>query len=242
MNIGVIFAGGVGKRMNSRVKPKQFINVYGKPIIIHTLEVFENHEEIDAIAVACLKEWIPYLEELLAKFNIRKVKKIVPGGASGQESIYNGLLAAEEIAGGEKSVVLIHDGVRPLIHEKTITDNIASVREHGSAITSVTVKETVLVVSKDNSIDSVPKRDDTRLARAPQSFYLDEIIGAHRRAMAEDKYDFIDSCSMMQYFGKKLYLIEGPQENIKITTPDDFYTMRALLDAKEEAQIYGLED
>ena len=80
-----------------------------------------------------------------------------------------------------------------------------------------------------------------RLARAPQSFYLDEIIGAHRKAMAENKYDFIDSCSMMQYYGKKLYLIEGPQENIKITTPDDFYTMRALLDAREEAQIYGLE-
>lgn len=242
MNIGVIFAGGVGKRMNSRVKPKQFINVYGKPIIIHTLELFDNHEEIDAIAVACLEDWIPYLEELLEKFNIKKVKKIVPGGASGQESIYNGLKAAEEIADGEKSIVLIHDGVRPLIHAKTISDNIASVQEHGSAITSVTVKETVLVVSKDNSIDSVPKREDTRLARAPQSFYLDEIIGAHRKAIAENKLDFIDSCSMMQYYGKKLYLIEGPQENIKITTPDDFYTMRALLDAKEEAQIYGLEE
>ena len=242
MNIGVIFAGGVGKRMNSRVKPKQFINVYGKPIIIHTLELFDNHEEIDAIAVACLEDWIPYLEELLEKFNIKKVKKIVPGGASGQESIYNGLKAAEEIAGGEKSIVLIHDGVRPLIHAKTISDNIASVQEHGSAITSVTVKETVLVVAKDNSIDSVPKREDTRLARAPQSFYLDEIIGAHRKAIAENKLDFIDSCSMMQYYGKKLYLIEGPQENIKITTPDDFYTMRALLDAKEEAQIYGLEE
>ena len=242
MNIGVIFAGGVGKRMNSRVKPKQFINVYGKPIIIHTLELFDNHEEIDAIAVACLEDWIPYLEELLEKFNIKKVKKIVPGGASGQESIYNGLKAAEEIAGGEKSIVLIHDGVRPLIHAKTISDNIASVQEHGSAITSVTVKETVLVVSKDNSIDSVPKREDTRLARAPQSFYLDEIIGAHRKAIAENRFDFIDSCSMMQYYGKKLYLIEGPQENIKITTPDDFYTMRALLDAKEEAQIYGLEE
>ena len=242
MNIGVIFAGGVGKRMNSRVKPKQFINVYGKPIIIHTLELFDNHEEIDAIAVACLEDWIPYLEELLEKFNIKKVKKIVPGGASGQESIYNGLKAAEEIAGGEKSIVLIHDGVRPLIHAKTISDNIASVQEHGSAITSVTVKETVLVVSKDNSIDSVPKREDTRLARAPQSFYLDEIIGAHRKAIAENKLGFIDSCSMMQYYGKKLYLIEGPQENIKITTPDDFYTMRALLDAKEEAQIYGMEE
>ncbi|MCI6243563.1 MAG: 2-C-methyl-D-erythritol 4-phosphate cytidylyltransferase [Agathobacter sp.] len=242
MNIGVIFAGGVGKRMNSRVKPKQFLNVYGKPIIIHTLELFDNHEEIDAIVVACLEDWIPYLRELLEKFNIKKVKKIVPGGSSGQESIYHGLQAAEEVAGGEKSIVLIHDGVRPLIHAKTISDNIASVKEHGSAITSVTVKETVLVVSKDNSIDSVPKREDTRLARAPQSFYLDEIIGAHRKAIAENKLDFIDSCSMMQYYGKKLYLIEGPQENIKITTPDDFYTMRALLDAKEEAQIYGLEE
>lgn len=170
MNIGVIFAGGVGKRMNSRVKPKQFINVYGKPIIIHTLEVFEEHEEIDGIVVACLKDWIPYLEELLEKFNIKKVKKIVPGGSSGQESIYNGLVAAEELAAGEKSVVLIHDGVRPLIYHRTISDNIASVKEHGSAITSVTVKETVLVVSKDNSIDSVPKREDTRLARAPRAF------------------------------------------------------------------------
>ena len=235
MNIGVIFAGGVGKRMNSRVKPKQFIDVYGKPIIIHTLELFENHPEIDAIAVACLEDWIPYLQELLEKFNIKKVKKVVPGGASGQESIYNGLKAAE------KSIVLIHDGVRPLINEKTITDNIESVKKYGSSITCVKVKETVLVVGEDNSIEDVPNREDTRLARAPQSFYLDEIIGAHRKAMAENKYDFIDSCSMMQYYGKKLYLIEGPQENIKITTPDDFYTMRALLDAREEAQIYGLE-
>ena len=241
----VIMAGGVGSRfwpMSTSDMPKQFIDVYGKPIIIHTLELFENHPEIDAIAVACLEDWIPYLKDLLEKFNIKKVKKVVPGGASGQESIYNGLKAAEEIANGEKSIVLIHDGVRPLINEKTITDNIESVKKHGSSITCVKVKETVLVVAKDNSIKDVPNREDTRLARAPQSFYLDEIIGAHRKAMAENKYDFIDSCSMMQYYGKKLYLIEGPQENIKITTPDDFYTMRALLDAREEAQIYGLEN
>lgn len=241
MNIGVIFAGGVGTRMNSRVKPKQFIDVYGKPIIIHTLELFENHPEIDAIAVACLADWIEYLENLLEKFNIKKVKKIVPGGSCGQESIYNGLKAAEELAQGEKSIVLIHDGVRPLINAQTITDNIRSVKEHGSSITCVKVKETVLVVAEDSSIEDVPRRADTRLARAPQSFYLDEIIGAHRKAMEEGRMDFIDSCSMMQHYGKKLYLIEGPQENIKITTPDDFYTMRALLDAREEAQIYGLE-
>jgi 2-C-methyl-D-erythritol 4-phosphate cytidylyltransferase len=242
MNIGVIFAGGVGKRMNSRIKPKQFIDIYGKPIIIHTLDVFENNSEIDAIVIACLEDWIPYLEDLLEKFNIKKVRKIVPGGASGQESIYNGLCAAEEVANGEKSIVLIHDGVRPLIKEQTIKDNIESVKAHGSAITCVTVKETVLVVAADNSIDEVPSRDDTRLARAPQSFYLDDILAAHRRAMAEGRHDFIDSCTMLQHYGKKLYLIEGPQENIKITTPDDFYTMRALLDAKEEAQIYGFGD
>ena len=128
-----------------------------------------------------------------------------------------------------------------MIYKKTIDDNLQSVREHGSAITSVTVKETVLVVSEDNAIVDVPNRKDTRLARAPQSFYLDEIIALHRQAIAEGKEDFIDSCSMMQYYGRKLYLIDGPQENIKITTPDDFYTMRALLDAKEEAQIFGFE-
>lgn len=242
MNIGVIFAGGVGTRMNSRIKPKQFIDVYGKPIIIHTLEIFDNHPDIDAISVACLEDWIPYLEDLLEKFNIKKVKKIVPGGSCGQESIYNGLKAAEEIAAGEKSIVLIHDGVRPLINAKTIDDNLASVKAHGSAITSVTVKETVLVVSDDNAIVDIPSRADTRLARAPQSFYLDEILAAHNKSAAAGKMDFIDSCSMMQYYGKKLYLIDGPQENIKITTPDDFYTMRALLDAKEEAQIYGMEE
>ena len=241
MNIGVIFAGGVGKRMNSRVKPKQFLNVYGKPIIIHTLEVFDSHPDIDAIVVACLEEWIPYLQKLIEKYNLKKVKTIVPGGRSGQESIYHGLQAAKQVAGQEKSIVLIHDGVRPMIYKKTIDDNLQSVREHGSAITSVAVKETVLVVSEDNSIKEVPNRKDTRLARAPQSFYLDEIIGLHRRAIAEGKDDFIDSCSMMQYYGRKLYLIDGPQENIKITTPDDFYTMRALLDAKEEAQIFGFE-
>ncbi len=145
------------------------------------------------------------------------------------------------MAGQERSIVLIHDGVRPMIYKKTIDDNLQSVREHGSAITSVTVKETVLVVSEDNAIVDVPNRKDTRLARAPQSFYLDEIIALHRQAIAEGKEDFIDSCSMMQYYGRKLYLIDGPQENIKITTPDDFYTMRALLDAKEEAQIFGFE-
>ena len=205
------------------------------------MEVFDSHPDIDAIVVACLEEWIPYLQKLIEKYNLKKVKKIVPGGRSGQGHLSWLTGSRSRSLKKEKSIVLIHDGVRPMIYKKTIDDNLQSVREHGSAITSVAVKETVLVVSEDNSIKEVPNRKDTRLARAPQSFYLDEIIGLHRRAIAEGKDDFIDSCSMMQYYGRKLYLIDGPQENIKITTPDDFYTMRALLDAKEEAQIFGFE-
>lgn len=242
MNIAVIFAGGVGSRMHTKTKPKQFLDIHEKPIIVHTIEKFQEHPEIDALTVACVKDWIPYLVELVQHYNLTKVKKIVPGGENGQESIYNGLVAAKEIAGDQKSIVLIHDGVRPLITAKLISDNIASVKKYGSAITSVKVKETVLVVSGENAIDEIPDRSMARLARAPQSFWLDEILAAHHKAQNEGKYDFIDSCSMMTYYGKKLYLVDGPMENIKITTPDDFYTMRALLDAKENAQIYGYEE
>lgn len=242
MNIGVIFAGGVGSRMHSNQRPKQFLEMYNKPIIIHTLEHFERHREVDAIVIACVEDWISYMQELLVKFHIEKVKKIVPGGASGQLSIYNGLCAAEEIAGGQKSIVLIHDGVRPLITEEVITDNIASVKKYGSAITTSVVKETILLVKDDlGVIDYVPSRKNSRVAKAPQSFWLDDILDTHHRALAEGQDNFIDSCTMMQYYGKQLHLIDGPYENIKITTPDDFYTMRAILEARENAQIYGME-
>lgn len=241
MNIGVIFAGGVGSRMNSKEKPKQFLTIYGKPIIVHTVELFQFHKQIDAVVIACIESWIPYMKNLVQQYNLDKVKEIVPGGKTGQESIYNGLCAAEQVAGGKNSIVLIHDGVRPLITEKTITDNISSVLQYGSAITSVKVKETVLMVSEDNKINYVPDRSITRLARAPQSFFLSEILSIHRKAINDGKIDFIDSCSMMQYYNRPLYLVEGPQENIKITTPDDFYSMRAILEARENSQIYGLE-
>lgn len=243
MNIAVIFAGGVGKRMHSKERPKQFLEMYNKPIIIHTIEHFENCPQIDAIVVVCVDGWIDYLNKLLYKFRIEKVKKIVSGGATGQLSIYKGLCVAEEIANGKKSIVLIHDGVRPLINQKVIEDNIESVKENGSAITTAVVKETILVVNEtDSSIAYVPSRKDSRVAKAPQSFWLDEILEVHRKAMADGITDFIDSCTMMQKYGKRLFLIDGPSENIKITTPDDFYIMRAILEAKENTQIYGLEE
>lgn len=241
MNIAVIFAGGVGRRMHSKDLPKQFLSLHGKPIIIHTLEIFENSPEIDAIVVACVSDWIDHLQNLIRKFNINKVKKVVSGGKTGQDSIFNGLKAAEMIGNREKDIVLIHDGVRPMIRQKTIHDNIESVKEHGSAITSVKAKETILTVNNEEKIVDIPKRDNARLARAPQSFFLKDILKAHEMALSQNKHDFIDSCSMMQYYGYSLYLVDGPQENLKVTTPDDFYTMRALLDAREDAQIYGLE-
>ena len=152
MNIAVIFAGGVGKRMHTKEKPKQFLEIYNKPIIVHTLEKFEKHKDIDGIIIVCVENWISYMNDLVYKYRLEKVKKIVPGGETGQLSIYHGLCAAKEISGDE-----------------------------------------------------------------------------------------IDSCTMMQSYGRDLHLVTGSDENIKITTPEDFYTMRALLEAKENAQIYSFE-
>lgn len=238
MNIAVIFAGGSGLRMHTKSRPKQFLELNGKPIIIYTLELFDNHPEIDAIVVACIASWIPFLEKMLRKFEISKVVKVVPGGETGQDSIYRGLCAAEEIANGEECNVLIHDGVRPLITEETITDNINMVRETGSCITCVPATET-FVVSQPNGSMEIPSRKDSLIARAPQSFRLKDILEAHRKAIAAKRHDFIDSCTMMSHYGHSLSTIIGPMENIKITTPTDFFVFRAMVEVHENQQIFG---
>lgn len=240
MNIAVIFAGGIGKRMNSRALPKQFLKLYGKEIIIYTLEHFEKHKEIDAIVIACVEEWISFLDELVDKYQLKKIKKIVSGGKNGQESIYHGLVAAEEVAGAEKSVVLIHDGVRPLINEELITDCIKSTKEKGNAITAVPAIETIICSQDKSTVSEMIDRTECMLARAPQCFFLDDILKSHRMAIEEEKYDFIDSASMMKYYGSVLHLVEGPMENIKITTPMDYYTFKALVEAEEDSQLFGV--
>ena len=241
MNIPVIFAGGSGSRMNTKSRPKQFLDLHGKPIIIYTIELFDNHPEIDAIVVVCLESWIPFLEKMLKKFEISKVVKIIPGGTTGQDSIYKGLCAAEEFVynkGEENAIILIHDGVRPLITAETISDNISKVKECGSCITVVPAIETVIVERHDGLLD-IPNRSNCMMARAPQSFYLKDIILAHRKNQAEGKKDFIDSCSLMSYYGYKLGLVPGPMENIKITTPTDFFVFRAMVEVHENQQIFG---
>lgn len=237
MNIAVIFAGGVGRRMNSKDRPKQFLLVHGKPIIVHTIELFDQHEQIDGIVVVCVKEWIPYMEEMKYRYRLDKIGKIVPGGETGQLSIYNGLCAAEELYGSNGNIVLIHDGVRPLINAKTITDNIESVKENGSAITCKLATETVILVNEDSKVCDVPSRKASRMAQAPQSFWLKDILKVHRKALADGRKNMIDSCTMMQMYGKSLSVVIGPTENIKITTPDDFYIFRALYDARENKQL-----
>lgn len=237
MNIAVIFAGGSGKRMGTSDIPKQFLLLHGKPIIIHTLEHFQAHPEIDAIVIACKEDWVSHLRQLIDQYHIDKVRSVVPGGDTGQESIYHALLAAKTVSGDEKSVVLIHDGVRPIINADVISRDIRSVNEHGSAITTAVVTETILVVNENESILEVPDRACSRVAKAPQCFWLEDILACHERARAEGRSDYIDSCTMMKTYGYELYLVDGPQENIKITTQDDFYTMRALLDVKEDLQF-----
>ena len=241
MNYGIIFAGGSGRRMNTKAIPKQFLEMNGKAIIIHTIEYFERCEEIDGIVVVCLEAYISYLKSLLEVANIKKVIKIVKGGNTGQESIYNGLCAADDIADKkEKNIVLIHDGVRPLISEQLLVDNIQMVQKYGSAITITPATETIILAENNETISQIMKREKCYIAKAPQSFYLADILNAHRMAINEGLTDCIDSATLMKHYGYKLHLVEGPVENIKITNPVDFYVLRAIYEARENSQIFGI--
>lgn len=240
-NVAVVFAGGTGQRMNTRTRPKQFLELHGKPIIIYTLEAFEEHSEIDGIIVVMLDSWIGYTQELIRKYNLEKIKKVVPGGSSGQESIYNGLCAASEFY-KDDDIVLIHDGVRPLIDEETITANIRSVEERGTAITVTSAIETITMKDETGAVGMIIDRSKCELARAPQSFLLGQILDVHNKARQEEggASRFIDSASLMKHYGYKLYTVQGKPENIKITTPSDFYIFRAMVDARESSQIFGI--
>lgn len=240
MNTALIFAGGAGRRMHSAGKPKQFLELHGKPIIIYTLEHFDRHPEIDAIAVVCIEGWIDYFKDLLDRFRIRKVRWIVPGGATSQDSTRAGLGAIAADCDPRDTIVLIHDGVRPLITEKLISDNIAAVKQYGNAITAAPAIETIITVDGDENVEQLIDRQTCRLARAPQSFWLADIMAMHQRAI-EERYDkMIDSASLMIHYGARLHLVDGPAENIKITTPSDFYIFKAITESRENMQILGL--
>lgn len=139
--------------------------------------------------------------------------------------------------GGDDNIVLIHDGVRPLINKQVITDNIECVKRNGSAITSASAKETFVLIDDEGKVAEIPSRDHSRIAKAPQSFYLKDILEAQEWAIGNGNTNVIDSCTLMSAYGKKLALIDGHTENIKITIPDDFYMFRAIYDARENRQL-----
>lgn len=241
-NIAIIFAGGSGARMGSGV-PKQFIEIEGKPIIIYTLENFEDHPEIDEIYISCIPEYIEKMEKLVKVYMISKVAKIVRGGETGQDSIYNALKAASEL-NHDEDIVLLHDGVRPHITPELISDNIASVKKYGSAITCSEMFETP-VVSKDKQIvEKTPHRHELFTAQAPQSFYLGDIIAAHEsvRETNPNYSGLVDSCMLMKSLGNDVYLVKGNRGNIKVTTPEDLYLLRGLIQYRETTQAFGLTE
>lgn len=238
MNVAVIFAGGIGSRMRATALPKQFLEVHGKPVIVHTLESFENHPDIDAIAVAILPQWHDHLARLVRRFDLTKVRWVVDGGSTGQISRQRALEAVAGDCPGD-TVVLVHDGVRPLVDAALITANIDGVREHGSAITCTKITETV-VESPGPLIESVIPRDHLYAAQAPQSFRLGEILDLYRRVAAEGELDSIDSCTLMQHYRRPIHRVVGPRTNIKITTAEDFYVCRTFFELIENRQVTGL--
>ncbi len=240
-NIALIFAGGTGTRLSSASVPKQFLVISSKPVIIHTLEYFQLNPLIDAICVVCIEDRIDYLRSLLTRYDISKVNLVVPGGKTGQDSIFNGIKAIYQNEESTKDVLLlIHDGVRPLISDTLVSDCIACAREHGNAITVSNAIETIMTADESGSISHVVDRTNARLVRAPQCFMLEDIYCAHIRAQKEGYTQAIDSATLMNHYGHKLYTVLGPSENIKITTASDYYMARAIMDARENSQVGAL--
>ena len=232
MNIALIFAGGIGQRLNDNqnVVPKQFLKINEKPILVHTLLHFQKHEEIDKIYVVILAEYKAYTQKLIQEFNLDKVVSILDGGASAQESIYNGL---KQIAfdNSDNDIVLIHDGVRPVVSSEVISNTIASVRQYGTGITATPCYETILVSPDGIKPTAVPYRRETFAAQAPQGFFVGEILAAHENVRKTNKEykNIVDSCTLFHSLGKETHLVKGNFGNIKITTPQDVYILKGIL-------------
>ncbi len=234
MNIAVIFAGGVGSRLpNEKNLPKQFLKIDDKPIIIHTLSVFEKHPSIDKIVVVCVKEWIETLNAYITQFGITKVACVLEGASSALGSQYIGLKMARKI--DENAIVLIHDGVRPIIEGEHINKCIDLVKRNGSAITVSPATETIVKMKKGtNQIGKSIKRTSCFYARAPQCFFVKDILEAHEKAIKKGKYDYVDSATLLLSQDQEVYTVLGSAENIKVTTLADYYVCEALLKNRKE--------
>ena len=231
MNIAMIIAGGVGNRMGQDI-PKQFINVYDKPVIVYTMEAFQKHPEIDSICVVCLDGWHEVLRAYARQFGITKLDTVVSGGKNGQDSIRNGLNAIAERSGSDDDVVLIHDAIRPMVSSRIISDNIRVCREYGNAITVVPCTAAMLKTYDSVRSDEQVPRDDLKITQTPQAFFLNDILAVHKEALEKGITNSVASCTLYIEMGKRLYMSEGSEKNLKLTTTDDIDIFKALLDAQ----------
>lgn len=226
MVTAMIFAGGVGARMTSAEIPKQFINVDGKPIIVRTLINFQLHTGVDEIVVACLESWIDTLKELVLDYGITKVKAIVPGGENGHASIHNGLLKINEKALPD-DIVLICDGVRPLLSEKLISDCIANARIYETAVPVTPSIDSVLESADGKTCTKSLPRKNMFITQAPQGYTMRKIMWAHNEAEKRSILNPISSGDLLIELGEEIHLFMGERENIKVTTPEDLRSLRS---------------
>ena len=238
MNIGLIIAGGSGNRMGQDI-PKQFMHVDGAPIIIWTLKAFEQHPDIDAIAVVCLNGWDTVLQSYANQFMVKKLRWIFPGGSTGMESIHNGIYGLKEAGCNDEDLVLIHDAVRPLLSQEIISSNIATCKAYGYAITGIQCREAILE-SEDGftSTTSIP-RDKLIRTQTPQTFRLGNLIAAHEEAMAKGIANSVASCTLIAELGphRTMHIVPGSEKNIKITTVEDLEMIKALMHTSKESWL-----
>ena len=227
MNIALIIAGGKGLRMQQEI-PKQFITVNEKPVIVYTMEAFQRHADIDAIAVVCIEGWENILAAYAKQYHITKLRHIIHGGENGQGSIRNGVFELEKHYGRD-DLVLVHDAIRPMLSTEIISSCIATATQYGSAIAVVPCQEAMLETQDQISTNSSYPRANLKRTQTPQGFPIGVLADAHREALERGITNSIASCTLMVELGKTIYFSAGSEKNIKLTTPEDIDIFRALL-------------
>jgi len=229
-NIALIIAGGVGNRMHQDI-PKQFLTVNEKPVIVYTMEAFQNHPDIDDIAVVCLQGWENVLRAYANQFNITKLKYVIEGGATGQESIRNGVFKLEKNYAADDAV-LIHDAIRPMVSAEIISDCIVKTKQYGDATAVIPCTEAMMQTDDGYLSSGSYPRDRLKRTQTPQGFELGIICDLHRKALKAGITNSVASCTLMIEMGKQVHFSAGSEKNLKLTTVDDIDIFKALLLAK----------
>lgn len=243
MNYAIILAAGVGQRMRNGGLPKQFLKLMGKPIVVYTLEKFEQCNAIDKVVIVCHGGYIDYMQQLMDLYQIKKVAKIIVGGNDRQNSLKRGLDEIALLGAEDEDIVVIHDGVRPLVSQTTLNENIRVAKQHGCAITVHPVTETVVITETEEAkMEDFKKRADTYSMTAPQSFQLKIIKEAYKKidSMKQGEIPLLDAAMVYAQTGGEVHLVKEQGANIKITTPEDFYFLKAILELEENKYIFGL--